>query len=469
MIIIEELKDNKIDLEQFDTVPYGSDMFFQAFNSIIQHECAVAVDEENQPVALLKWQENTYVHRYKYSGGVDMSFMNQYNCLFLHDCNEYSVELCQSALKLWEGKRLVLVGKNWERMIPLLPDLPGIECFYEEALTDQILYELMAGMKFLHVIFGVPHAEPMDRYNKGIMYYDEIMSFVFMFSDYRELGDKNPDKNFFVVDGFYDNLGLFALFPKIEACAAYAKSKGFVPVIRLTMSNSSKYSNYNGDDIWGKFYNQPEGYSLDEVMHSRNVYFSPGLYNGSVQSNIMNEYSKSTTLSWPMGKYNKQVCDYIESHESVFLPYPDRTLGVLARGTDYVNTHLSNHPIHASLDMLCDKIDWALKEWKLDYIYVATEDESYCDALMRRYGDQVTFTDQKRYTVREGEMLTQMHSREEKRDGYLLGIEYILSINLLSKCHSLIASGYCGGVDEALKENQGQYKNVFIFDLGVNP
>lgn len=40
---------------------------------------------------------------------------------------------------------------------------------------------------------------------------------------------------------------------------------------------------------------------------------------------------------------------------------------------------------------------------------------------------------------------------------------------VISKCHSLIASGYCGGEDEALKENQGQYKNVFIFDLGVNP
>ena len=53
MIIIEELKDNKIDLEQFDTVPYGPDMFFLAINSIIQHEYAVAVDEENQPVALL--------------------------------------------------------------------------------------------------------------------------------------------------------------------------------------------------------------------------------------------------------------------------------------------------------------------------------------------------------------------------------------------------------------------------------
>lgn len=40
---------------------------------------------------------------------------------------------------------------------------------------------------------------------------------------------------------------------------------------------------------------------------------------------------------------------------------------------------------------------------------------------------------------------------------------------VISECHSLIASGYCGEVDEALKENQGQYKNVFIFELGVNP
>ena len=51
-------------------------MFFLAINSIIQHKCAVAVDEENQPVALLKRQGNTYVHRYKDSGVADMSFMN---------------------------------------------------------------------------------------------------------------------------------------------------------------------------------------------------------------------------------------------------------------------------------------------------------------------------------------------------------------------------------------------------------
>ena len=46
--------------------------------------------------------------------------------------------------------------------------------------------------------------------------------------------------------------------------------------------------------------------------------------------------------------------------------------------------------------------------------------------------------------------------------------EYAASINLLSQCNSLIASGGCGGVDEALRENAGGYEHVYVFDLGTN-
>lgn len=472
MIIVEDIKDNLEDIGQSDRlkIPYGPDMFRIAVDAAAKCDMAIAVDEAGQPLAMLKYQPSTYIHRYKYTGGLDMWFLNQYDCIFLHDCNEYSVELCQTALGLWEGKRLVLVGKDWERMIPLLPDLPNIICFYEKELTPERTLELIDGDCFLQIIYGIPCAEPIDRYKQGIMYYDEVMSFTFMFSDCRELGDKNPDKKFFVMDGYYSNLGLFALFPKIEICARYAKSIGFIPVIRLTMSNGSIYSNFHGDDIWAKFYNQPEQFTLEEVMESRNVFFSPGFYNGSVQSYIMQEQCRDTRLSWQDGRFNKQVWDYIRSRQKQFLPHPAKTLGVLARGTDYVNTHLSNHPIHASIDMLCHKIDELLEAWKLDYIYVATEDESYCKYLKERYGDRVTFTDQERYLVEPGEMLSHMHARQkEKRDGFLPGVEYILSIHLLSQCNSLLASGYCGGVNETLQENDGEYENVYVFDLGVNP
>jgi len=57
-------------------------------------------------------------------------------CIFLYDCNEFSVELCRTALGEWTGKRLVLVGSKWERMIEYLDDIDGVECFYEPEPDD---------------------------------------------------------------------------------------------------------------------------------------------------------------------------------------------------------------------------------------------------------------------------------------------------------------------------------------------
>ena len=148
-----------------------------------------------------------------------------------------------------KGKRLVLVGINWEKMIEYLDDIPGVECFYEIEPENNRFAELMNGFKCLHVIYGIPHQESMERYEQGIMYYDEIMSFTFMFSDYRELGDSNPDKYFFVMDGYYGNLGLFTIRSKVEVCLRYALSKGMEPVVRIAKSGESFYSDYNGEDI----------------------------------------------------------------------------------------------------------------------------------------------------------------------------------------------------------------------------
>lgn len=281
-------------------------------------------------------------------------------------------------------------------------------------------------MKSLRVIFGMPHAEPMDRYNEGIMYYDEIMSFIFMFADYRQLGELNPDKNFLVIDGYYDNLGLFVIQSKVETVARYAKSNGFIPVINFKMAGNSFYQNNSDYDIWSKFYEQPEGYTLDEVYKSKNVYFVTPFYNGSVQSTLM-----------------------------------ERMAG---------NTQLHNHPIHASKEMLCEKINEMFNNDKtLEYIYIATEDAVYCEYFKGIYKDKVSFTDQERFQTKENELLADYHRNEKiKRDGFFLGAEYIASIYLLAHCKSLLASGGCGGLDEARKENGGKYKDVYVFNLGVN-
>lgn len=102
------------------------------------------------------------------------------------------------------------------------------------------------------------------------------------------------------------------------------------------MAGNSFYQNNSDYDIWSKFYEQPEGYTLDEVYKSKNVYFVTPFYNGSVQSTLMECMAG--------------------------------------------NTHLHNHPIHASKEMLSEKMDETLNNDKtLEYIYIATEDAGYCE------------------------------------------------------------------------------------------
>ena len=204
----------------------------------------------------------------------------------------------------------------------------------------------------------------MDRFYENKMTYDEVMTFTFLFADRRELGERNSDKRFFIVDAGYENIGLFTIFRKAVSLAGYAKKKGFIPVflMKIEWGIKSIYQDFIGDDIWVKFFNQSEGYSVEEVMESKNVYFPPIMYNASIMQNIMDKFSEGTELDWTEGIYNESICNYLDEKTGEFLPFPEKTLGVLARGTDFVNTHLPNHAIHASMEMVGDKIDELINE-----------------------------------------------------------------------------------------------------------
>ena len=56
----------------------------------------------------------------------------------------------------------------------------------------------------------------------------------------------------------------------------------------------------------------------------------------------------------------------------------------------------------------------------------------------------------------------------EKNNNYLMGLEYLSSIILLSRCTSLIG-GNCGGTMAALFFNDSRYEYTHIFDLGPLP
>ncbi len=374
------------------------------------------IDQNGNCVNIIKKIKTYYDHYYHYEGGLDLTLLNKYDSIVLKGLNEYSTVLYKTALPQWSGSEVILIGEEWADYMEMLPVLPNLNVSIA-AQTD----ELPASKNRLTIIEGYQQNEDLSRYKKGILYYDEVMTLTFMFSYVIHPGIRNPDTKFFLIDGFFKIEGIFGIWLKVFTAARYAASKGYIPIFKIVSSDANIYSDYECDDIWNKFFLQPYGI------------------------------------------YNIQVKNYIQERAARFLPYPERTLGVLLRGTDYVKTHLPGHASHASPEMVINKISEIEKEWDFDYIYLSTEDANICQKMKEHYGDRITFTDQERYTVREGQFLVDLHQNKEPGKGFRLGAEYLCSIDLLSNCNNLITSGPCGALGEAVRRNNGRYKHVFTF------
>lgn len=319
------------------------------------------------------------------------------------------------------------------------------------------------------MIEGVAPEGTTTRYEDGILYYDEVMILTFFFSYVVHPGNRNPDHRFLLIDGQFYITGMFAIWERVCAAARYGAARGYRPAFMIVSADSSMYSDYPGDDIWNKFFLQPGDYSIQEVLESSYVALSPNTFLvKNVLRRILGEACAGQELVWPRGMFNEQVKDYIRSRQERFLPCPQRTLGVLVRGTDYIHNPFPNHPRQADPEQVIRRITEVEKEWEFDRIFLSTEDADVCLRMKEAYGDRISFTDQERYRVRPGQVLVQLHQEKKPGEGFRLGVEYLCTLNLLSQCRSLIASGGCCGLTEVLRENEGRYEHVFVFELGCS-
>lgn len=450
----------------------SEDVFEQAARKCPYNLPIPVLDEDGNCVSILKKIKTYYDHYYHYEGGVDLEFVNRYDSIVLDKVNEYSIIIYTKVLPYWTGSEVFLIGEEWGEYIEVLPTLTNVNISIlrqmDEVPAQQNTMRIpdlpdINGLERLTIIEGFQQNEDISRYKKGFLYYDEVMTITFMFSYVIQPGTGNPDKKFFLIDGFFRIEGIYGIWLKIFTAARYAVAKGYLPVFKIVSSDANIYSDYECDDIWDKFFLQPGDYSLKEVQKSKYLALSPNMNILNTLRYIMDEVSDGIQLFWPRGMYNTQVKHYLSQRRARYLPKPDRTLGVLLRGTDYVKTNLPGHAIHASVERVIDKIAEIEGEWDFDYIYLATEDEGICRKMKKYFGERIAFTDQERYITKPGQLLVELHQKKEMGKGFRLGVEYLCSIELLSSCKCLIASGSCGALGEALRLNGGRYKYTYVF------
>ena len=458
-----DVLNGKIDEDCF--IHFSQRMFKDARRNkhIIDGGIVPVLNEFGEPVCLLqKKEKHGYVHYYeKVKGMIDTRVFELYDNIVFLSITEHAFILLKDALADYKG-RIFCIGGEWLDFERLLPGRDNITYVVNESEmpTDLVPEKTMYLDEFASFMAG--HE---DRCNEGYFSYDEIMTLVYFFSIHRSYGDKYPDKSFYLVNPVFPMEGLMSICDKVQYPYAYAEANGFIPVIRLTQSDDSMYSDNNGEDIWSKFFVQPYGEEADNWEQAQFVCEFPFSVITFSDRWLMSRIVDMKVPSLMRTDYiNERVKEEIEKQRDV-LPNPGRTIGVLLRGTDYTTSHLPGHPIMASPEQVMEKIKEYEATGKYDEIYLATEDEDILQKMKEICGDRLRYIDQKRFRINPGELLSDQ-KKERENEGWLKGKEYLTTLKFLSECKSFIASGGCCGTTCALNSGKDNFDESYVFDLG---
>ena len=145
-----------------------------------------------------------------------------------------------------------------------------------------------------------------------------------------------------------------------------------------------------------------------------------------------------------------------------------KTLGVLARGTDYRTANLGADRVHATPDQMISVIREWLEEDGYEKIFLATEDEDNLQKIKAAFPGKVIAIAQERMRISDLEKqgATLIYEYEQKANqgqAYYDVLEdttvnYFYALYILSRCDSFLCSGQCNGWDTVRSLKEGKFE-----------
>lgn len=279
---------------------------------------------------------------------------------------------------------------------------------------------------------------------------------------------ENPDKTFYVVRRAGSKVGLFSLVLTSLGYIKYAVDHGYIPVIDMSNEDNTYMEQDRKGNVWEYYFEQPCGYTLDDIRHSRHVIIGNGIINGRVpfpREDIAHNDEELKKWKAVADRYLIVRPEIRQEADELWkrLAGRERVLGVLLRGTDYINSRPKDHPVQPTMEQVIDKMDEVLAGQEFPKIYLATEDAGIYQELCNRYGEKIVSMDVERYITDQTENINDV-SVKKSTNKYQMGKDYLINILLLSKCDYLLA-GNAGGSQGALLLRDKDAPR-FLFNLG---
>lgn len=264
------------------------------------------------------------------------------------------------------------------------------------------------------------------------------------FTKYKSFGDKNSDKVFYVIYRTPYEAGFFSNFTHVVGHLKLIENTDFIPVVDFqnfkTFYNTDNPIN-GTENSWEYYFEQPSGYSLEEVYQSKHVLFCDGQYpHNAIFSNdeSFEYYNKSF-------KVKKDVLDIVAHYDKFF--EGNKVLGLHFRGKDM--NIFPNHPLGLTKEQAFKYTDEIIEKFGINKIFVATDEKKYLDDYIEKYGDMVFSADNFRT-----EKINEFNINPRENHRYLLGREVLTDLLLLLKCDGLLhGSSNIPGIANILNPN----------------
>lgn len=286
-------------------------------------------------------------------------------------------------------------------------------------------------------------------------------------------GKENADKTFFIVRRTNTYSGLLSLIMTHLMRIEEAVKKGYIPVVDM-QNNFNIYLSEDKiglENAWEYYFEQPMGYSLKDIQKSKHVFLGSGDVPASFPYNDVKFASGETgelsywqELAQNYIRLNEKTRQYIDHLKQTMFSPNDRIVGVKCRGTDYLRAKPEGHPRQPSITQMIEKTEQIMQEYHCNKIFLSTEDGKAYEAFLQHFKDAVV-TNKKEYISYEKGPIGQIVYRNDTKEKYMEGLEYLSQIIILSECHCMIA-GLTSGTIGAMLFTKG-YEYSYIFDLGL--
>ena len=264
---------------------------------------------------------------------------------------------------------------------------------------------------------------------------------------------------------------MFSYFLISLACIHNYLIQGYIPIIDLkSFPNVINGFNASKDNYWELFFEQPFGYTLDEVLKNgkniSRIICSECRPYMSMRDMPFDEIRKNYWHDFQL-RYlpiKQEIIDLANKYRKKLFKNSRNVLGVLTRGTDYLSKKPTLHCIPPNITDLIHDVKKMDNKYLYDYIFFTTEDDNIRDIFMRSFPNKVK-------QLKSGIKINYNYTAKDflgfnkKISGNIeYNKIYLINIIILSKCLDIITARCNGSAGMSIISNG--FRNEKVYNLG---